>query len=502
MQTIFPLRKYSFVFFQYALLLLLFNGCQTGSTLTDNARTPSSVTDPTDPYNAFRIAAPGRVVAIGDIHGDLDAAEKALRLAGAIDDKNHWIGGNLVVVQTGDQIDRWDDDRAVLDLFSRLQSEAEANGGRLISLNGNHELMNVESLFWVVKPESFKAFLDIQVPSGWKPPSFFQDFMPNPNYVVGINHLQSVNPSDPGVYQRAYAFSPGSYYAKVLGERPMFIIVNDTVFVHGGITPEFLNSDLLKSIDETKQWMLGKIHLDIETLMSKKRGGELSPVDRILTDRTYSAQPLSQQTCDSLAEVLTSLRVKRMVIGHTIQKTMNSACHGGVWRIDVALSRGLVDSQHKISVLEIKKNNVGVLQETRVVENDARVNSSFAKLGKMYRGDHVIWSGTVKRKGLLGIGHRVVQKMNYLTAERFCQDLGGGARLPTREEYEVLAREMGAPLYYDRNSALDMMSHFFWSSTVNPFHPDYAYGFNGNKGTIDGELRSKREAVRCVVELR
>ncbi len=36
---------------------------------------------------------PVRVVAIGDLHGDLEAARSALRLAGAIDEQDQWIGG-------------------------------------------------------------------------------------------------------------------------------------------------------------------------------------------------------------------------------------------------------------------------------------------------------------------------------------------------------------------------------------------------------------------------
>ena len=52
-----------------------------------------------------------RIVAVGDLHGDLAATRAVLRLAGAIDDKDHWVGGELVLVQTGDEIDRGDDDR-------------------------------------------------------------------------------------------------------------------------------------------------------------------------------------------------------------------------------------------------------------------------------------------------------------------------------------------------------------------------------------------------------
>src|ERR1700733_10552472 len=44
-----------------------------------------------------------RIVAIGDLHGDLDHTRRALRLAGAIDAGDRWTGGHLVVVQTGDE---------------------------------------------------------------------------------------------------------------------------------------------------------------------------------------------------------------------------------------------------------------------------------------------------------------------------------------------------------------------------------------------------------------
>jgi hypothetical protein len=46
-----------------------------------------------------------RIVAFGDVHGDLEATRSALRLARAIDEEDRWIGGELIVVQTGDQLD-------------------------------------------------------------------------------------------------------------------------------------------------------------------------------------------------------------------------------------------------------------------------------------------------------------------------------------------------------------------------------------------------------------
>src|SRR5580658_1823284 len=87
-------------------------------------------------------SAPARLVAIGDLHGDLDHTRRALRLTGAIDAKDQWAGGSLVVVQTGDEIDRGDDDREILDSVERWEAQAKATGGEFIALLGNHELMN------------------------------------------------------------------------------------------------------------------------------------------------------------------------------------------------------------------------------------------------------------------------------------------------------------------------------------------------------------------------
>ncbi len=103
-------------------------------------------------------AAPERLVAVGDLHGDLDHARRVLRLAGAIDERDRWVGGRLVVVQTGDEIDRGDDDRAILDLVEDLKKQAAAAGGELIALLGNHEVMNAALDFRYVTPGGLSAF--------------------------------------------------------------------------------------------------------------------------------------------------------------------------------------------------------------------------------------------------------------------------------------------------------------------------------------------------------
>jgi len=47
-----------------------------------------------------------RIVAVGDIHGDLYNAGRVLQMAGVVDEDGNWSGNVDVFVQTGDIIDR------------------------------------------------------------------------------------------------------------------------------------------------------------------------------------------------------------------------------------------------------------------------------------------------------------------------------------------------------------------------------------------------------------
>lgn len=40
-----------------------------------------------------------RLVAIGDLHGDMGKARRAFRIAGLIDERDRWVGGTTTVVQ-------------------------------------------------------------------------------------------------------------------------------------------------------------------------------------------------------------------------------------------------------------------------------------------------------------------------------------------------------------------------------------------------------------------
>ena len=85
-----------------------------------------------------------RVVAIGDVHGDLDALRTCLRVAGVVDTNNEWIGApGTTLVSTGDVLDRGDEDWECLAYLHTLQAAARRKRGDVCLVLGNHEVLNV-----------------------------------------------------------------------------------------------------------------------------------------------------------------------------------------------------------------------------------------------------------------------------------------------------------------------------------------------------------------------
>lgn len=86
-------------------------------------------------------------IAVGDIHGELDGFREILRHAGLVDGRDQWSGGDRVLVQTGDVVDRGPHSVEVLDLLSRLQRQATQAAGRVVRLCGNHELLLLQGAY-------------------------------------------------------------------------------------------------------------------------------------------------------------------------------------------------------------------------------------------------------------------------------------------------------------------------------------------------------------------
>ena len=273
-------------------------------------------------------AAPKRIVTFGDIHGDLEATRSALRLAGAIDAGDRWIGGELVVVQTGDQLDRGGDEQAIMDLFEKLRMEATEAGGAFHALLGNHELLNIRGDLRYVTPEGFADFSD----------------------------AVEYDPDDPALAQfeprqraRIAALMPGGPYARLLAQQKVILRVDDNVFVHGGVLPDHVTYGIHKINREAQAWLRGEA--DRPAVLVGSHSPQWS--------RLYSREPDSL-ACEILAQVLKDLDASRMVMGHTIQGDgIAAACEGHAWLIDVGMAAHYEGS---VEVLEIVGDSVRVLR--------------------------------------------------------------------------------------------------------------------------------------------
>jgi hypothetical protein len=264
------------------------------------------------------------------VHGSMLALKKALTKAAAIDARGDWVGGKLVVVIVGDFLDRGDDEIAIMKLIDSLKKQAEEAGGALHVLNGNHEVANVEGRFMEVSERGFADFAAEVTPAELKLP-----------YALKFKRAHRA---------RAVAFRPGGPRATWLAANPTVLIVGDTVFVHGGVTPEHVEYGLGRINKELKDWMLGK---------TKKRPDWLLGREGPFWLRDYSKDP-DEKDCKRLEKTLKLLGAARMVVGHTIQPHINASCGGKVWKIDTGMNP--VWFKGPIEVLEIKGDKVSPLR--------------------------------------------------------------------------------------------------------------------------------------------
>jgi hypothetical protein len=271
-----------------------------------------------------------RVVAVGDVHGDVEALKEVLRLAKLIDEKGRWSGGKTHLVQTGDIPDRGERTREAFELLMRLEGEALAAGGRVHALLGNHEVMNMLGDLRYVSPGELASFAD-QSPE--------PDAAGTPR---GLNGLRA-------------AYGLQGRYGRWLRTHPAVVRVNDTLFVHGGIAPGVP----AKTLSELNRWVR-------QDLFPGNPPGGAKDAQGPLWFRGYALGE-EEGAGRSLETVLQRFGAKRMVMGHTTDRDgkIRTRFGGKAVFIDTGLSTGY--GRH-LAALELRGGRVTALYTQGPVE--------------------------------------------------------------------------------------------------------------------------------------
>jgi hypothetical protein len=332
--------------------------------------------------------APGdrRVIAIGDVHGNLDGLVAILQKMALIDKNRHWSGGNATLVQTGDLLDRGPQSRAVLDLMMTLQKEAPRQNGSVRVSLGNHEVMNIMGDLRYVVPADYAAFANSR----------------------SASRNSQRHPA--GFLERQEAFGPRGMYGRWLRSLPAINMVDGAIFLHGGIAPELaawtvdkINSGVrneIRAFDKYKQFMVEKglaqpfstfdelvaaakteiarqpanqTADDLETLNQFLRYGAWLTINGNgpLWFRGYDSWS-EQEGESNISRLLDAFRITRVVVGHTPQENgeIRSRFGGKVFLIDT----GMLSSNYpggKAAALEISKAGIRAIYLDTPLESGA-----------------------------------------------------------------------------------------------------------------------------------
>jgi len=243
--------------------------------------------------------APARIAALSDIHGQYDLLRRLLQANGITDARDRWHFGNGLLVVGGDVFDRGPRVTEAFWLLQQLQLQARRAGGDVLFLLGNHETMTLyDDLRYL-----------------------------NPKYAEVASRLGRSYPA---------LYAADSVLGRWLRQAPAIARVGDTLFVHGGMSPEFLATGIERDEANARyRASLGtpKAQVKADPRLAPLYDGKTSPI----WYRGYFDGRASATDVDAL---LRQLGVRRIVVGHTSMAHVGSYFDGKVIAIDSSIKRG------------------------------------------------------------------------------------------------------------------------------------------------------------------
>ena len=316
-----------------------------------------------------------RLVVLGDIHGQYEYGLCPKLLAGGVaDEEMNWNGGNTILVQIGDVLDRGNQELECWALLCKLSRQAILEGGHVVLLMGNHERMNMSGDFRCVPEygrEKFEDAFGKVIDNIMKPQKSQTKDSPMLSLVKKVCTRSKIKPvpnwkDEYGVgafpaapHKRPYRFAtmePGSILAApLLSKLKVAVKVGKSVLVHGGLNKTmlhaigdipFLNSDVSSFAQRKMEPTPGKSR--VQAIYISMGWGYYIPTqyDPLQTrdfghpafDIAAIEQQLEKEGMDATVKaVLEFLEGDRLIIGHTTQDTIVGVYGGKVWRVDVGI---------------------------------------------------------------------------------------------------------------------------------------------------------------------
>ncbi len=240
-----------------------------------------------------------KIVALSDVHGQYEVLLQLLRRHKIIDQNDNWAFGEGHMVMTGDMFDRGPQVNEVLWFMYKLDKQAKAAGGQLHLLMGNHEQMVMRGDLRYV----------------------------NDKYQTASKLLD--RPYDA-------LYGQDSELGQWLRSKHTLVKINDTLFLHGGISQEWVdrgltlaraNSLYRENIDKSKA------ELKQDELLNFLFFGNGPTWYRGYFKPDFDTQ--------ELANILDYFKVKRIVVGHTSQTRVLGLFDNRVIAIDSSIKKGL-----------------------------------------------------------------------------------------------------------------------------------------------------------------
>lgn len=283
-----------------------------------------------------------RVVVMGDLHGEYDKFVDQLKTAGLVDANLNWIGGNTHLVQLGDVPDRAPDTRRILDLLIKLEPQARRAGGYVHALIGNHEAMNMQGDLRYTTPGEFAAFTDAH--SAQRRDAYYQRYIAALRAHPPAGGLPTFDDAFRAQFDAAHplgwvehmaAWSPSGVYGHWVATHNAIIRIDDTLYLHAGISPDYIQYDIGVMNDAVRQALQSGDDSE-GPLNILGDGGPLWYRGLALTDDDAEAAHAQA--------LLARYHVAHIVLGHTKRySTVTPRFGGAVILTDIAAPSGYAD---------------------------------------------------------------------------------------------------------------------------------------------------------------